>query len=62
MRNHDEMKRIDKLMQRIGVIQIRCHTRGRNYYLDDELLNGQIVRDMINDGWLIEGDSIIYRA
>lgn len=62
MRDVRAMKRIDDVMRRTGsVIQIVRHPRGQDYYLEGAYLNGQIVRDMIRDGWLIESDSSIYR-
>ena len=63
MRDIVEMKRIDDHMRHYGdVIEIRRHANGHEYYLDGCWLPGQVVRDMISDGWIIEGDSSLYRA
>lgn len=62
MRDIPEMKRIDDYMRNSGdVIQKRQRSFGWDYYIGGRYLSPQVVRDMISDGWLIEGDSSVYR-
>ena len=53
MRDLHAMQQIASEMQRtrLEVIAIPSD-RGLSYYLGERQLNGQIVADMINDGWL----------
>jgi hypothetical protein len=62
MRDQRDMDRIKISMEHGGVIEIRRTTAGRTYWLDGTQLRGQIVHDMISDGWLIEGDSSLRLA
>lgn len=56
------MKRIETIMEHGGIILIERTTRGQGYVLNGVRLNDQIVRDMINGGWLVEGDSSLRLA
>lgn len=63
---HDvaEMRRVDSKMSRLGPINVRLDDMqsGIAYYLGEERLNPQIVRDMINNGWVIDDGATIRRV
>lgn len=62
MRDIPDMKRIDEIMRkRRAVITVDDHITPHVYSLMGETLRPQIVRDMINDGWLVELGAVIVR-
>lgn len=62
MRDTVACQRIKELVHQHDIIEIRRHAHGRDYYCGGMRLNGQHVRDLIADGWLIEGDSSLRLA